>query len=491
MRRVGISLALASVLILAVSPIVGSYDAEISQRTVIARYGKGYLEEDAQGNQILHLKGSPYEMGYQQGVLLSEGVEKITHDYVAKLLFVMMSLDISGYDLGVLWTLIRKILVELCLLNEKYIPEPYRLEMQGVADGAGDNVTYEDVLLLNEAIDVLMSSVYFLAFTLGELISIPLIIIEFLGDLFEDFPPVSSATTDASSHLSLPMGCNEFAVFGEGTTDGRLFHGRDFMFANAGILQDYTLMRVAEPDEGYPFISSTAPGFVGLYDGMNIHGISIGTDMGPSRDNIPFKGAEGTLFVCRDVVQYASTLDEGIEKVRDAPRGSSWDYVISDGKIPDAAVLETSAHFVEVRRPQDKYPDQVEEEPCLIAATNHYIHPKTKLLDRGFCYYGAISMAGGGLESEWRYNYMVEKLVQNYSKIDVNTAKEIIDFLHPPNYDYLAFKYHSLSYTDDSTLAINGSISLFDPGNLEIWSLYGYYDRPWVHYSLKEELGLG
>jgi hypothetical protein len=418
--------------------------------------------------------------------LLSEGVEKITHDYVARLIFVMMGLDISGYDLGVIWTLIRGTLVELSLLNEKYIPEPYRLEMQGVADGAGEGVTYEDVLLLNEAIDILMSFVYFLAFTVGELISIPLIIIEYMRDLFPN--QVISLFEDLQFQLSMPMGCNEFVVFCEGTTDGRLLHGRDFMFANAGILQDYTLMRVAEPDEGYPFISTTAPGFVGLYDGMNLQGISIGTDMSPSRDNIPFLGGESTLFVCRDVVQYASTLDEGIEKVRGAPRGSSWVYVISDGKIPDAAVLETSTHFVEIRKPEDLYPDQIEDRPSLVAATNHYIYPKMKLLDRGPCYYGLISMSGGGVESEWRYNYMVEELIQNYSRIDVNVARDIIDFLHPPNYDYLAWKYHSSSYTDNPSQAINGSISLFDPVNLEIWSLYGYYDNPWVHYNLKEEL---
>ena len=92
---------------------------------------------------------------------------------------------------------------------------------------------------------------------------------------------------------------------------------------------------------------------------------------------------------------------------------------------------------------------------------------------------GRIEGATGSGESKWRYDHMSKKLIQNYSKIDMKTAVRIIDFLHPPNYEYLEFEYHSRSYTDNPSQAINGSISLFDLDRLEIWSLYGYYDRPW------------
>jgi len=222
--------------------------------------------------------------------------------------------------------------MEICLTNQRYIPECYRLEMQGVADGAGNNVTYGDVLLLNEGLDVLISVIYPLIFAVEKMKgAIPLPIISIIPK------------------LPLELACNQFAVFGEGTTDSGLFHGRDFMFPSLGILQEYALVRVAEPDERYPFIGVTAPGFVGVYEGMNIHGVSIGTNMVSSWDCVPFRGGKGTLFVCRDVVQYASTLAEGIERVREAPKRTSWIYLISDGKIPDTAVLETSTHFFKIR----------------------------------------------------------------------------------------------------------------------------------------------
>jgi len=489
MNKAAMSLVLVVVLILAMSSIVGVSGKDGSQRRIIARCGEGYLEEDTQENRIIHLKGSPYEIGYQQGYMLSEGVEVITKDFVDKILFTMMGLDISGQDLGVMWNLIRGLILELSFASEEDIPEEYRIEMQGVADGATDagaDVAYEDVLLLNEAIDVLMGTVYFLAFTLGEVISIPF----FIKNLKYAWDPISVLSIpELKLGISLPA-CNQFAIFGGGTTDGRLFHGRDFMFNTCGILQDYTLMRVAEPDEGYPFIGVTAAGFVGVWGGMNIKGISIGTNMAPSRDCVPFKGGEGTLFVCRDVVQYASTLDEAIELVKNAPRYVSCNYLVADGKIPDAVALETTAHVFEVREAKDTYKDQIEDKPDLVIAINHYIHPKMKLLDRGICYYGLITMSGGGLDSEWRYEHMCDDLLDNYSQIDVDKAREIIDMLHPPNYEYLEWEYHQFKYTDDPTQEVSGAISVFDPSNLEVWSLYGYYDNPWVHYSLEEELGM-
>ena len=48
--------------------ISGTTDAK-----TIARCGEGWLEE-INGYPVLHLKGTPYEMGYQHGALLKESV---------------------------------------------------------------------------------------------------------------------------------------------------------------------------------------------------------------------------------------------------------------------------------------------------------------------------------------------------------------------------------------------------------------------------------
>ena len=45
-----------------------------AQAEVVAREGKGYLEKRDDGQLVLHLKGSPYEMGVQHGKLLRDQV---------------------------------------------------------------------------------------------------------------------------------------------------------------------------------------------------------------------------------------------------------------------------------------------------------------------------------------------------------------------------------------------------------------------------------
>src|SRR5262249_31555861 len=44
----------------------------------VARCGEGFLEE-VNGYRVLHLKGTPYEMGYQQGALLKDDIKALVH----------------------------------------------------------------------------------------------------------------------------------------------------------------------------------------------------------------------------------------------------------------------------------------------------------------------------------------------------------------------------------------------------------------------------
>src|SRR4051812_23073891 len=54
--------------------LASSADAE-----TIARCGDGWLEK-IEGYPVLHLKGTPYEMGYQHGVLLKDHVRENMHN---------------------------------------------------------------------------------------------------------------------------------------------------------------------------------------------------------------------------------------------------------------------------------------------------------------------------------------------------------------------------------------------------------------------------
>ena len=95
--------------------------------------GEGRLEE-RDGLRILHLKGTPYEMGYQHGVLLHDEVRAGLQDGIYEEL--VQGSPISHF-----------LLLRHARHVHSYVPLEYREEMRGLADGAG--IAYLDVLVLN------------------------------------------------------------------------------------------------------------------------------------------------------------------------------------------------------------------------------------------------------------------------------------------------------------------------------------------------------
>ena len=107
----------------------------------IARCGKGWLEE-VDGYRVLHLKGTPYEMGYQQGALLKDDVKeqvRFLFDVKAK----ELKIGVAGLNL----LDPKKVIAGIAATQKKYVPERFYQEMQGIADGAGMPV--QDVIVAN------------------------------------------------------------------------------------------------------------------------------------------------------------------------------------------------------------------------------------------------------------------------------------------------------------------------------------------------------
>src|SRR4051794_38045414 len=65
-RAIGLALLLA----LGTMPVVRA------ESRTIARCGRGFLEE-VDGARVLHVRGTPYEMGYQQGALLRDDIHEL------------------------------------------------------------------------------------------------------------------------------------------------------------------------------------------------------------------------------------------------------------------------------------------------------------------------------------------------------------------------------------------------------------------------------
>jgi len=404
---------------------------------------RGYIADLGNGKYLMHLEGSPYEMGYQHGCLKGAEVQSMTKEFVKSVL--------AGYDIpedlipGLL-----KLGKEVAKGNEKYVPSEFREEIRGIADGARDagyDVDYDDVLLLNMGFDVILSIAY----------------------------PI--ATPIVAWQDKKGVACDGFVAMDDATSDGRVLMGRSFMF-NPEVFHEVALLIEQYPDRGHRFVSVSAPGFVGVTAAMSSAGIAIGMDMVPAMDTKPFVSGMGCLLTARQVVQYADELSDAVNMVKGSKRGVPWLYIVGDGKGREkgGAVLEVSADKFAVRYMDYRYPEwaesldfpkQIEDKDDLVVVANHYIVPEM---------YSTISYAVK--DSLWRYETLTGLILDSYGSIDVEKGKELIDYLHPPNYGY---------YGEDENVPVAATRTLFDLSNLELWSLYGMYTDPWAHWELTTE----
>lgn len=100
---------------------------------VLQTEGKGFLEKE-KGGLILHLKGTPYEMGYQHGTLLKSAIQKMVANFI------------DGKKEGLVEERF-KAFQKVFPLVLKYIPNEYLKEMEGLAEGS--SMPLEKIQLLN------------------------------------------------------------------------------------------------------------------------------------------------------------------------------------------------------------------------------------------------------------------------------------------------------------------------------------------------------
>ncbi|MCU0873481.1 MAG: C45 family autoproteolytic acyltransferase/hydrolase [Pirellulaceae bacterium] len=262
-------------LLLALVSLVSSAQAE-----TVARCGAGWLER-IDGYPVLHLKGTPYEMGYQHGVLFKDHVRENAR-YL---------LEVKGDQESLEWGPVRvkpRALIETIIETQKrFVPDRYLEEIRGLAEGSG--MPEAEARLAN-----------------------------FIPEMFH---------------------CSGFALMNSATKDGTLYHGRVLDYAIDWRLQEHAVLIVAEPQGGIPFINVTYAGFIGSVTGMNARHVSIG-EMGGSGighwEGVPM------AWLVRDALERAETLDDAVRIFRDSPRTCQYFYVIADAKTNRAVGMEAS-----------------------------------------------------------------------------------------------------------------------------------------------------
>lgn len=261
----------------------------------IARCGNGWLEK-VDDTLVVHLKGTPYEIGYQHGALLKEHVRQSLHTLLVEKAEGHTLVEIFGVKLTP-----RAAIDTIVRIQEPHVAKRYWDELQGLADGA--EIPVKDAQAAN-----------------------------FIPELFH---------------------CSGFALAKSATQNGAMLHGRVLDYAVDWGLQDHAVVMVVEPEGRLPWVNVSYAGFIGSVTGMNSANISIG-EMGGG--GLGHWGGRPMALLVRETLETADSLDKAIGVFRDGPRTCQYFYVIADGETNEAVGMEASWDVFTVIKPGETHP---------------------------------------------------------------------------------------------------------------------------------------
>lgn len=404
-------------------PDISEYDASISKRITINDTtfisGNNSFFKNKYGSWELYVEGNPYQLGLNAGLLTQELFKTQEHAFLSK----VDELVPSKFRQYVL----RKL---LAFYNRKmylHVPEDYKAEIYGLSKYASDRYkhiadNYLRVLYLHGAHDI--------------------------GHAFQD--------------LAL-VGCSSFAAWGDKTEDGELLIGRNFDFYAGDDFAKNKIIAFVNPTEGYKFMSVTWAGMIGVVSGMNEHGLTVTINAGKSE--IPLVAKTPISILTREILQYASNIDEAIAIAKKRQVFVSESIFVGSAKDKKAITIEVSPTKFGVY--------EVDNTNQLIC-TNHF-QSNVYADDKNNLKHIAES------HSQYRYEKM-ETLLNTVQKL---TAKDAVAILRNKE----GLENNSIGYGNEKALnqlrAHHGIV--FKPESLQVWvSSSPYQLGEFVAYDLNE-----
>jgi len=347
---------------------------------VVAKDPAGHgIRCQAQGKTILMVDGTPQQMGTAQGTLLRDPIDKLC-EHVLYMVGAGDSLHTGTWSFDRFAEIERRV--------RPHLPQRYFDECDALARAAG----------------------------------------------------ISTRDGRAANLFPERFHCSGVAVCGKATIDGKVLHARVLDYMRDIRLQDAAVVQVFMPQGRNAWVSQGYAGFIGTVTAMNAKGLAIGEMGGRGEgdwDGMPMS------FLLRDVMERASTVEEGLEILRRTPRTCEYYYILSD-KSRAMAAVHCDARQMTVLRPGEQHPrlPHVPDDSVLISAGS-------------------------------RAEALSSRLQSHYGKIDPTALMEIIK----------------------RPVAMNGNLhdAIFRPETLDFWVADAgrttpACDEPYAHFNLAELL---
>lgn len=281
-------------------PDVKQYSLEIPKVNTINdstfSFNQNYLTKNKQQIWELYIKGNPLQLGYNNGALTQNLMQKQEEIFFSKVEGFVPSKFKQKLLRGFLKWYNRKM-----YLN---VREDFQAELYGLSQYSSNKYNfiapkYLRSLYLHGAHDI--------------------------GHAMQDL---------------MVVGCTSLAVWNENTEDGDLLIGRNFDFYVGDDFAKNKLIEFVEPENGIPYLSVSWPGMIGVVSGMNKEGITVTINAGKSK--VPLTAKTPISLVTREILQYATTIDEAIAIAKKRKVFVSESILVGSANDKKAVIIEVS-----------------------------------------------------------------------------------------------------------------------------------------------------
>ncbi len=405
------------------TPKLSGYDLKKPERVKVSdttfASNNGFLNKNKQGLWELYVEGNPMEIGLTTGALTQELFHKQENALLSKVSEMVPS-KTKQY-------LLRKFLAWYNRKMYLNVKEEYKAEIYGLSQFASNKYDYvaepyRRILYLHGAHDI--------------------------GHALQD--------------LAL-VGCSSFAAWGDKTQDGKLIIGRNFDFYAGDEFAEEKIIAFVNPDEGHSFMSVTWGGMIGVVSGMNNQGITVTMNAGKSK--FPLVAKTPISLVTREILQYASTIDEAIAIAKKRQVFVSESILVGSAKDKKATIIEVSPKNFGVY-------DVVNSNQLI--CSNHF---------QSKAYENDKNNAEHILESHSQYRYeRMQELLSEESKLNVSSAVAILRNKEGLNEKPIGYGNEKAL---NQLLAHHGIV--FKPEDLQVWvSSNPYQLGEFVAYDLNK-----
>lgn len=268
----------------------------------------------------VHLEGSPAEIGYQHGNILSREIADLQK---------VISLELE-HDTKKDWEFFRKAAEDVLWPK---IEAEYREELQGIVDGLasrGVRLDIWDVVALNAFLE--------------------------LGPYYVPYWEKRQGDVDHSKHHPVPERCSAFIATGSYTKNGKIVIGHNTWTSYLDG-QRWNIAFDIVPERGHRIFMDGLPGVIHSGDdfginsaGMMITETTISQFSGFDPDGIP------EFVRARKAMQYSNSIDDFARIMSEGNNGGyANNWLVGDNKTGEIASLELGLKNVTLRRTTDGY----------------------------------------------------------------------------------------------------------------------------------------